>query len=179
MDRKEIRRYKLYAAILLAIIFASSLIYHQLGGFDKLVVNTVGKCSFRLAGLKVDESISRDAIKSTFQDLKAATEKGTLKGCKLSVLSYPQSEDNSQFMGLILASDTQSVSADYHITELSYTHTYRVDLKMNILVMPDKKKVEEEIESYARKDGVTIDQVFLEVYNHDNSITIYGFGNDI
>lgn len=178
MNKKEIRRFKVYSALLFVLVSVAAIIYAKLGGFDDIIVEEANKSSFQIAGLHIDRQFNSKEIKETFEKLRAEAEKGNLLGCQLSIVSYSQSERDRQFMGLVLIEGIAEVSEEYEILELSYADAFKVDLKMHNMVMPTKEDVEDRIRAYANANEMTADSVFLEIYNHDNTVTIYGFRSD-
>lgn len=165
---------KIAYILVIGILAILLLMYFNRGGLVKPQISKVQTAPFSMVGKKYigfgrDKAL-RELIRQTHEDMTNKVIQGTLT---IVYRGNPDAEKDSVsvFVGVMVEDTLQvKLAKDYQIKYFPSMKTVRAEIKAHVSVAPNPEKINRMLVDFARKSGLTTDNVYIEKYVSEEHI---------
>src|SRR5690606_21343601 len=138
-------------------------IYWQLGGFNKINISTKERQDIKLLGLTYRGTPQDEQLGVTFQTIEKLIK--AYPEATLHTIYYTEPAGKldtlEAFVG-VEYSDIFETKEGLEIVEISCTQIIEADIQAHKLVMPSPKRVVNELEAFAKDNGLTTKGIYVD-----------------
>jgi len=163
--------------IVITLLIASTLyiLYKKLGGDQPIVFDISGQKSFTIVGALYSGNYNDRKVEELFVKARTLIENGTLSG-DVAVINYGSDERArmiEQFIGILVETPPATLPEGYEVRTLQAKNVVSTYINMHNLVMPRPEDVREGATNLAKKEGVLLDSLTVEVYEGESGLRVY------
>ncbi len=164
----------------IAVLVVSGIIalagYYYLGGFKEREMELVEVGDYRLVGKEYIGRLDNKALEEIFFEVQEHVQEGAPAGTfTMVVLREPENEKDTlhQFIGILLDNPAAAVPEGWKPFALDAEQAVRATIRSHNLVMPKPNAIREELEEFAREQGVALKPgITIEKYLGERNLQI-------
>ncbi|MFY0625412.1 MAG: hypothetical protein JXR07_03890 [Reichenbachiella sp.] len=150
-------------------------IYYKLGGFEDPIFGSAKDPYYSVTGKWLNGDVSKKEEGLLFNEMRDLIALDKIDGvlCMVNYKSDTLAEHEiNRFVGIKLESEFSGIPNGFEVIELKAPYAYQAALTMHPLVMPNSKKIEDQLKLMAEENEDVLRPLTMEWYYSDNSVMI-------
>ncbi len=149
--------------------------YAYLGGFHQVKISKVVIGSYKIAGKHFEGKVQSKILAGIFFEAKEYV--NNHDGANSIAILYYKSADNSIgkidcFAGALLEPNAENLPKDFETREIRVKEVLRARFEGHRLVTPEPNTMYQKIKTYADKNNISLQKIYIEKYFSDDAIEI-------
>jgi len=167
------KKFFIGGGLILLILIA---VYVYLGGLNTIEVSEVAVShNYKLLGLDYTGRPASKAMRDSFETLRGFIADGKISGT-LALVYFNDAKtkkgEYQMFIGILLDEIPEEYPEEYRLMGVELKRAVQANITVHNVVMPSPNTIESRMEDFARKQGLQLKPLSIELYQPDNTLRV-------